>query len=84
MPFCPDTDRMQPSTLARWRNCVRSAWIGKTLPALEIVRHALSASGAPRIEFITFLDGDESTGTCVERDRSALESSLTRAALTWL
>lgn len=56
----------------------------KTLPALEIVRHALSAGGAPQLEFIAFLDGDESTGTCVERDRSALESSLTRPALTWL
>jgi len=75
---------MQPSTLARWRNYVRSAWIGKTLPAPEIVRHALSAGGAPPLEVIAFLDGDESTGTCVERDRSALESSLTRPALTWL
>jgi hypothetical protein len=56
----------------------------KTLPAREIARHALSASGAPQLEFIAFLDGDETTRACVERDRSALEASLTRPALIWM
>ncbi len=55
-----------------------------TLPALEIVRHWSSPQGAPQLEFIAFLDGDEITGQCVERDAETLKASLTRPALTWL
>jgi 1-acyl-sn-glycerol-3-phosphate acyltransferase len=55
----------------------------KTLPALEIVRHWSSAVGAPQLEFVAFLDGDETTGRCVARDAEALKMSMTRPALTW-
>lgn len=56
----------------------------KTLPALEIVRHWSSPLGAPQLEFVAFLDGDEDSGTCVERDGEALKASMSRPALTWL
>lgn len=56
----------------------------KTLPAVEIVRHWSSPVGAPQLEFVAFLDGDETTGRCVERDARALRDSITRPALTWL
>jgi hypothetical protein len=56
----------------------------RTLPALEMVRHWASPAGAPQLEFVAFLDGDEASGTCVERDAEALKASLTRPALTWL
>ena len=56
----------------------------KTLPAVEIVRHWASPAGAPQLEFVAFLDGDEVTGRCVERDAGALKDSITRPALTWL
>lgn len=56
----------------------------KTLPALEIVRFWASPQGAPQLEFVAFLDGDERTGTCVERDAAALRESIGRPALTWL
>jgi hypothetical protein len=56
----------------------------KTLPALEIVRHWASPVGAPQLEFVAFLDGDENTGTCVERDAEALKASISRRAITWL
>ena len=55
----------------------------KTLPALEIVRHWSSPAGAPQLEFVAFLDGDEHSGTCVERDAAALAESIKRPALTW-
>lgn len=55
----------------------------KTLPALGIVRHWSSPVGAPQLEFIAFLDGDEAAGTCTERDAEALKASITRPALTW-
>ncbi|MGH7947125.1 MAG: YiiX/YebB-like N1pC/P60 family cysteine hydrolase, partial [Opitutaceae bacterium] len=55
----------------------------KTLPALEIVRHWSSPAGAPQLEFVAFLDGDEHTGRCIQRDDSALRESLERPALTW-
>jgi hypothetical protein len=55
----------------------------KTLPALEIVRHWSSPAGAPQLEFVAFLDGDEHSGTCVERDAAALIESIKRPALTW-
>lgn len=56
----------------------------KTLPAVEIIRHWASPAGSPQLEFIAFIDGDEQTGRCVERDAAALKDSLTRPALTWL
>jgi len=56
----------------------------KTLPALEIVRFWASPVGAPQLEFVTFLDGDERTGTCVERGPAELKESIARPALTWL
>jgi hypothetical protein len=55
----------------------------KTLPAVEIVRHWTTPAGAAQLEFVAFLDGDEVTGTCVERDAAALKASITRSALTW-
>jgi 1-acyl-sn-glycerol-3-phosphate acyltransferase len=56
----------------------------QTLPALDIVRFWASPQGAPQLEFVAFLDGDEQSGTCVERDAEALRSTLSRPALTWL
>ena len=56
----------------------------KTLPALEIVRHWSTPPGAAQLAFVAFLDGDEVTGTCVERDAEALKASINRPALTWL
>jgi hypothetical protein len=35
------------------------------------------------LEFVAFLDGDETTGRCVARDAEALKMSMTRPALTW-
>lgn len=55
----------------------------KTLPAVEIVRHWSTPAGAAQLEFVAFLDGDEATGRCVERDAAALKDSITRPALTW-
>jgi hypothetical protein len=55
----------------------------KTLPALEMVRFWASPQGAPQLEFVAFLDGDERRGTCTERDAAALRESITRPALTW-
>lgn len=56
----------------------------KALPAIEIIRYWGSPAGAPQLEFVAFLDGDEKTGACIERDAAALQASLTRPALTWL
>jgi len=56
----------------------------KTLPAVDLVRHWTSAVGAPQLEFVAFIDGDDRTGTCVERDAEALKATLVRPALTWL
>ncbi len=56
----------------------------KTLPALEMVRFWASPVGAPQLEFVAFLDGDEKTGTSTERDAEALKASIARPALTWL
>ncbi len=55
----------------------------KTLPAVEIVRHWTTPQGAAQQEFVAFLDGDETAGTCLERDAAALEASITRSALPW-
>ena len=56
----------------------------QTLPALEIVRFWASPVGKPQLEFIAFLDGDEGSGVCTERDAKELEESISRPALTWL
>ncbi|HYC71584.1 MAG TPA: 1-acyl-sn-glycerol-3-phosphate acyltransferase [Opitutaceae bacterium] len=56
----------------------------KTLPALEIVRYWTTPEGAEKLEFVGFLDGDESSGTCTERDAAALKASIDRPAITWL
>jgi 1-acyl-sn-glycerol-3-phosphate acyltransferase len=55
----------------------------KTLPAIEIVRYWSSPVGAPQLEFVAFLDGDETSGRCTERDAEALKESIARPALTW-
>ena len=55
----------------------------KTLPAVEIVRHWTTPTGAAQLEFVAFLDGDEAAGTCAERDAAALAGSISRSALTW-
>ena len=54
-----------------------------TLPAVEIVRYWTTPAGAAQLEFVTFLDGNELAGTCVERDAAALAESIKRSALTW-
>jgi 1-acyl-sn-glycerol-3-phosphate acyltransferase len=56
----------------------------RTLPAIEIVRHALTPEGRAQLEFIALLDGDESAGHAVWADEAALAASLERPALTWL
>lgn len=56
----------------------------KTLPALEIVRYWSTPEGAAKLEFVGFLDGDEKTGLCTERDAAALKASMDRPAFTWL
>ncbi len=56
----------------------------RTLPALEIVRHALTPEGRERLEFVALLDGDERAGRAVWADEAVLAASLTRPALTWL
>jgi 1-acyl-sn-glycerol-3-phosphate acyltransferase len=56
----------------------------KTLPALEVVRYALSEKGGAQLEFIAFLDGDERRGDAVWADRETLKQSCDRPALTWL
>lgn len=56
----------------------------KTLPALEIVRYWSTPEGAAKLEFVGFLDGDERTGQCTERDAEALKASMDRPAFTWL
>jgi hypothetical protein len=55
----------------------------KTLPAIEMVRYWASPAGGQQLEFIAFLDGDETTGTCAECDMAALKQTITRPALTW-
>jgi 1-acyl-sn-glycerol-3-phosphate acyltransferase len=56
----------------------------RTLPALEVVRYALSPAGREQLEFIALLDGDEHAGHAVWADEKALAESLDRPALTWL
>lgn len=56
----------------------------RTLPALEVVRYALTPEGKDRLEFIALLDGDESRGEAVWADEKTLAESIDRPALTWL
>jgi hypothetical protein len=56
----------------------------RTLPALEIVRHALTPEGREQLEFIALLDGDERAGRATWGDETILADTLTRPALTWL
>ena len=56
----------------------------RTLPAMEIVRHAVSESGARELQFVGLLDGDERRGRAEWGDAAALAASLERPALTWL
>lgn len=48
----------------------------KTLPALEIVRHWAGPEGAGQLDFVAFLDGDETAGRSFERDAETLVESL--------
>ncbi|MBC8011965.1 MAG: protein tyrosine phosphatase, partial [Burkholderiales bacterium] len=56
----------------------------RTLPALEVVRYALSPAGREQLEFIAMLDGDERRGGADWADEAALADTLDRPALTWL
>jgi 1-acyl-sn-glycerol-3-phosphate acyltransferase len=56
----------------------------KTLPALEIVKFWISPDGGPLLEFVAYLDGDESTGKCEWAGAGDLAWSVNRPALTWL
>ena len=56
----------------------------RTLPALEVVRYALSPAGREQLEFVALLDGDESRGVAEWADEATLAASLDRPALTWL
>lgn len=56
----------------------------RTLPALEVVRYALSPEGREKLEFVALLDGDERAGRAEWGDEAVLAESLGRPALTWL
>ncbi|MEY4487861.1 MAG: hypothetical protein RIQ79_369, partial [Verrucomicrobiota bacterium] len=56
----------------------------RTLPAVEVVRYALSPAGAAQLEFIALLDGDEANGKAVWADATVLAETVDRPALTWL
>ena len=56
----------------------------RTLPAIEIVRQALSPAGRKQLEFIALLDGDERRGVADWADVSVLAETIDRPALTWL
>lgn len=56
----------------------------RTLPALEVVRYALSEGGRAQLEFIALLDGDERAGRAEWADEATLAETLDRPALTWL
>jgi len=56
----------------------------RTLPALEIVRHALTPAGREQLQFIALLDGDERRGRAEWADETTLAETLDRPALTWL
>ena len=56
----------------------------RTLPALEIVRHALTPAGREQLQFVALLDGDERRGKAEWGDEARLAATLERPALTWL
>lgn len=56
----------------------------RTLPAMEMVRHALSETGKQELQFVALLDGDERAGRAEWGDIRDLAASLDRSALTWL
>ncbi len=56
----------------------------RTLPAVEVVRYALSEKGRNQLEFIALLDGDERGGKADWADEATLAETVDRPALTWL
>lgn len=58
----------------------------KTMPALEIVRKCCDERGTAgaQLEFVLFLDGDESRGRARFASEREFEATLRRPALTWL
>jgi 1-acyl-sn-glycerol-3-phosphate acyltransferase len=56
----------------------------RTLPAVEVVRYALSPAGAAQLEFIALLDGDEAHNRAIWSDAKVLAETVDRPALTWL
>lgn len=58
----------------------------KTMPAMELIRKWERERGTPgaQLDFVAFLDGDESTGTSAFRTEEALIESLDRSSFTWL
>jgi len=63
---------------------LRDIYGRRTLPAMDIVRHALTDAGKSELAFVAMLDGDERRGAAVWGDVSMLAESLERPALTWL
>jgi 1-acyl-sn-glycerol-3-phosphate acyltransferase len=63
---------------------LRDIYGRRTLPAMDIVRHALSEAGQSELAFVALLDGDERRGGAVWGDVAVLAESLERPALTWL
>jgi len=56
----------------------------RTLPAVEIVRYALSPAGRKQLDFVARLDGDERRGVAEWADAAVLAETIDRPALTWL
>jgi 1-acyl-sn-glycerol-3-phosphate acyltransferase len=57
-----------------------------TLPAMELIRKFEKERGTDdaQLEFVGFLDGDESAGTAGFKDADALIKSLDRSSFTWM
>ena len=57
-----------------------------TMPAMELLRKFQRELGTPeaQLELVSFLDGDEGTGTARFRDAGELIESLGRSSFTWL
>lgn len=56
----------------------------QTLPAMEVVRQFLELEALnSSVEFVTFLDGDESKAKAFFRDREDLKESLSRPSYVW-
>ena len=58
----------------------------KTLPPTEIVRKFVRERGTPRaqMDFVAFLDGEETRGRAVSKDEDAFAATIDRPSLTWL